>query len=298
MIQSSSDIEFVGMENIEGLINVKHTIPVLANVYVNLSRRRGIHMSRLYRVLMDELFEKKLSWQSSFELMRALILSQQDGSFAESSQTANSSQKVNSISAANSEQKINPNSENAKLQISGRWTKKQTSLVTGLKGLRQYPFRMQWFYSLKKPDDLKIQIRLRLLYSSTCPMSLALSEEVWKQDDVATPHAQRSQAIVVLNLNWKQIKKNKITISEYMDQVIEKLESVLKTPVQTSVKRLDEQEFARLNGKNPMFCEDAVRLLNQEISNWSELQSFQIKVRHMESLHPFDAVAMVRKNKS
>ncbi len=218
--------------------------------------------------------------------MCALILSQQDGSFAESRQTADTKQKTN------------PNSENAKLQISGRWTKKQTSLVTGLKGLRQYPFRMQWFYSLKKPDDLKLQIRLRLLYSSTCPMSLALSEEVWKQDDVATPHAQRSQAILVLNLNWKQIKKNKITISEYMDQVIEKIESVLKTPVQTSVKRLDEQEFARLNGKNPMFCEDAVRLLNQEISNWSELQSFQIKVRHMESLHPFDAVAMVRKNKS
>ena len=32
----------------------------------------------------------------------------------------------------------------------------------------------------------------------------------------------------------------------------------LKTPVQAAVKREDEQEFARLNGQNLMFCEDVL----------------------------------------
>ena len=41
--------------------------------------------------------------------------------------------------------------------------------------------------------------------------------------------------------------------------LINTLEDELKTPVQAAVKREDEQEFARLNGQNLMFCEDAAR---------------------------------------
>ena len=37
------------------------------------------------------------------------------------------------------------------------------------------------------------------------------------------------------------------------------MEAALGTPVQTAVKREDEQAFARLNGRNLMFCEDAPR---------------------------------------
>ena len=40
---------------------------------------------------------------------------------------------------------------------------------------------------------------------------------------------------------------------------IDLAEGALKTPVQSAVKREDEQAFARLNGRNLMFCEDAAR---------------------------------------
>ena len=50
-------------------------------------------------------------------------------------------------------------------------------------------------------------------------------------------------------------------VDEYQDvnpgqlDLIDRIEDALKTPVQTAVKREDEQAFALLNGENLMFCE-------------------------------------------
>lgn len=52
---------------------------------------------------------------------------------------------------------------------------------------------------------------------------------------------------------------NDIQILTYLDS----LEAELKTPVQTAVKRIDEQKFARLNGQNTMFVEDALRIISK-----------------------------------
>ena len=48
--------------------------------------------------------------------------------------------------------------------------------------------------------------------------------------------------------------------------LVDLVENSLKTPVQAAVKREDEQEFARLNGQNLMFCEDAARRLQYEMN--------------------------------
>ena len=65
--------------------------------------------------------------------------------------------------------------------------------------------------------------------------------------------------------------------------------------MQTAVKREDEQEFARLNGANQMFCEDAARRLKGALNKTSRYTDFWIRVEHLESLHAHDAVAMVTK---
>ena len=56
---------------------------------------------------------------------------------------------------------------------------------------------------------------------------------------------------------------------------IDRIESSLKTPVQAAVKREDEQEFARLNGQNLMFCEDAARRLQHELDKSLHRARFQ-----------------------
>ncbi|KUJ91951.1 MAG: putative GTP cyclohydrolase, partial [Pseudomonas sp. 63_8] len=66
------------------------------------------------------------------------------------------------------------------------------------------------------------------------------------------------------------------------------------TPVQTAVKRADEQAFALANGQNLMFCEDAARRLHRTLRQLPQASAFRLKVVHAESLHAHDAVAQSR----
>ena len=66
------------------------------------------------------------------------------------------------------------------------------------------------------------------------------------------PHSQRSYVDTTIRLNDDQK-------SIPVELLISEIETTLNTPVQAAVKRPDEQEFARLNGANLMFCEDAAR---------------------------------------
>src|ERR1700747_1699968 len=75
-------------------------------------------------------------------------------------------------------------------------------------------------------------------------------------------------------------------------EIIDAIEDALQTPVQTAVKREDEQAFALLNGANLMFCEDAARRIQTALANDERVADFWIRASHMESLHPHNAVAV------
>jgi len=104
----------------------------------------------------------------------------------------------------------------------------------------------------------------------------------------ATPHSQRSYAQIKL----------KVTADHALNlsNVINQIEDAVKTPVQSTVKRQDEQEFARLNATNLMFCEDAARRLQSKLESCSDYIDYWVRVNHLESLHPHNAVAIVTKN--
>ena len=102
----------------------------------------------------------------------------------------------------------------------------------------------------------------------------------------ATPHAQRSRADVRVELRH--------AFDELpLGHLIDELERGLATPVQTAVKREDEQAFARLNAENLMFCEDAARRVAAVLSTDPRVERFEATVSHFESLHAHDAVATV-----
>ena len=75
--------------------------------------------------------------------------------------------------------------------------------------------------------------------------------------------------------------------------LVDAIEAALGTPVQTAVKRVDEQAFARLNAENLMFCEDAARRVASVLANDPHIARYDATVAHYESLHPHDAVARV-----
>ena len=75
-----------------------------------------------------------------------------------------------------------------------------------------------------------------------------------------------------------------------MLKLIDRVEAALATPVQTAVKRIDEQTSAARNGENLMFVEDAARRVCVALA--PDYEEVEVKITHMESLHPHDAVAL------
>lgn len=69
------------------------------------------------------------------------------------------------------------------------------------------------------------------------------------------------------------------------------------TPLQTLVRRSDEQEFARLNADNLMFCEDAARKIKATLEQSEWILDYWFKVEHQESLNAHNAVVVDQKRK-
>jgi GTP cyclohydrolase I len=158
------------------------------------------------------------------------------------------------------------------------------------------------------PLGFRFVLGTEVVYSSTCPASAALSRQLIQQqfaDDFtldrsldhatvmawlgsergmsATPHAQRSTA----RLRVRFADGAPIALIDLLDRA----EQALGTPVQTAVKREDEQAFARANASNLMFCEDAARRIHNALLADESIADFSVRIAHHESLHPHDAVA-------
>lgn len=101
---------------------------------------------------------------------------------------------------------------------------------------------------------------------------------------VATPHSQRSYAYVKLTRGGDALPN--------LPELITQLEATIGTPVQTAVKRQDEQAFAKLNAENLMFCEDAARRLKRALERKENVLDYWFKVEHQKSLHAHNAVAI------
>ena len=84
------------------------------------------------------------------------------------------------------------------------------------------------------------------------------------------------------------------TEEEAMNRFLtDEIEQALGTPVQTAVKREDEQAFAELNAANPIFVEDAVRAFAQQLLADPRFGDFRVVASHQESLHSHDAVSLM-----
>lgn len=276
----SSRIDWVGMDQITLPVDfMGESVVAKANVYVNVldPSAKGIHMSRLFLAVGEKLLKQKMTVARLRETMKELVQSQKGLS------------------------------DCARLILRWQQPIQRKALLSDNKGWKTYPMSLQILHS---QGEMQMALSFGVHYSSTCPCSAALArqlvqnafkkqfsssdlhlEEVYNwlgQNQIAAPHSQRSRADVKL-----LFKKN----AESLDVIryIDAIEGALKTPVQTAVKREDEQEFARLNGENLMFVEDALRLMKESLNSFSELENFKIKAHHFESLHQHNAVGVITK---
>ena len=280
-------LDWVGMHGIDLPVRCADgqggtlTVPARVSVQVNLAdpAARGIHMSRLYLALEKSLGEQTLTPAGLCSLMHALVASHADLS------------------------------TRARLRIEYSQMLKRRALVSDNAGWHAYPVTVE---AQLLNEHFSVQLGCEVTYSSTCPASAALSRQLNQQqfdEDfagavpsqravrewlgsergmAATPHAQRSTAQVMVRL----APGFDLPVSELIDTI----EDALATPVQTAVKREDEQAFAKLNAKNLMFCEDAARRIRAALEADKRIAGYRIRAAHHESLHPHDAVAEVSRD--
>lgn len=279
-------LDWVGMSNIALPLNVAsgtgETLQVAASadVAVNLAKAdaRGIHMSRLYLELQHAFTGEVLTPAGLRRVLQTLVDTQAGLSSA------------------------------ARLVLRYEHLLLRPALASEHAGWKRYPVEIN---ARLEDGHLHLGLRFALEYSSTCPASAALSRQInaerfaedfadarpmstavvrdWLASPrglAATPHAQRSRADVHVALRpaFDELP---------LGHLIDELERGLATPVQTAVKREDEQAFARLNADNLMFCEDAARRVAAVLSGDPRVERFDATVSHFESLHAHDAVATV-----
>lgn len=279
-----STLEWVGMSGIHRPVAIKDgqriaQVQSKVQIYVDLGDElaKGIHMSRLYLILDEHSETRPLTTAGLKLLLRSLLESHRDLS------------------------------TRAFVQFDFDYYLRRPALVSDNSGWNAYPVSIRGELI---DGRIALELFLNVQYSSTCPCSAALARQLiqqqfetdfgasgqasveqvheWlgtEQGIVATPHSQRSDARIFVRLA-DGIEHFPIT------DLIDAVEGTLQTPVQTAVKREDEQAFALLNGQNLMFVEDAGRNLKKRLDEDEWLSDFWVRIEHHESLHAHDAVGV------
>ncbi|MGA9420999.1 MAG: GTP cyclohydrolase FolE2 [Rhodanobacteraceae bacterium] len=283
----SGALDWVGMDDIAMPILLagtdEHGVAISARIgaWVNLKQpaARGIHMSRLYLHLDRLLSAEPLTPCALRRVLRDFLQSHADLS------------------------------DRALLRARFDLLLRRPALVSDNSGWKSYPVTIT--ASLER-GDFSLELGCEVMYSSTCPASAALARQLiqrrfdqdfprdgaldhaavrsWlgtEQGICATPHSQRS----IVELRVKLTPGFDLPLVD----IIDRAEAALQTPVQTAVKREDEQAFAKLNGANLMFCEDAARRIRDLLDNDERVSDFWLRATHYESLHAHDAVAVATK---
>ncbi len=279
-------LDWVGMQRIAlplrilGEDSEPLQVAASADIGVNLVQpeARGIHMSRLYLRLQDALSNQAITPAGLRRILHDCIDSQAGLSTS------------------------------ARLTLRYNHLLRRPALASDHAGWKAYPVEID---ARLDAEHLTLSLGFSVDYSSTCPASAALSRQAnaerfaedfsaarplstavvrdWIASErglAATPHAQRSRAEVRVEL---RPAFDELPVVALVDLV----EQALGTPVQTAVKRADEQAFARRNAENLMFAEDAARRVAAVLAEDERVERYQLSVSHFESLHAHDAVAQV-----
>lgn len=280
-------LDWVGMDGIQTRVcfdagdGREQQVAAQVGAFVNLTRadKRGIHMSRLYLLIDRQLGEQTLSSAALENLLRAFLESHAGLA------------------------------DRARISIRFDALVRRAALRSSHSGWRSYPVSIE---ASLDAQGFQLALGSEVVYSSTCPASAALARQLiqeqfgrdfdptqpvdhaavlaWLGSERginATPHAQRSVARLLV--------RYQPGASFDLIGLLDRVEQALGTPVQTAVKREDEQAFALANGGNLMFCEDAARRIQRVLAGDEHLADFHVRVEHQESLHPHDAVAYASK---
>ena len=139
------------------------------------------------------------------------------------------------------------------------------------------------FEGRMKGQNFKFYQGVIVQYASYCPCSAELSKDLQIKGSNGFPHAQRSYANIMIDGE----KDSYI----WLEDIIELVERAIKTLPYPIIKRIDEQEIARIAAENPIFVEDAIRQISSELEKLP-LNDWIVKCTHDECIHTSEAIAV------
>lgn len=128
-------------------------------------------------------------------------------------------------------------------------------------------------------DFLTIYRGVTVQYASYCPCSKALCDNVGK----GIPHAQRSYCDLIIETTYPSIT---------FDKLISTIEGCVINKTYPIIRRVDEQNLAVKASDNTYFIEDLIRRIKNEIDGIDEIDDWFIRLRHEESIHTHNVIAM------
>lgn len=143
-------------------------------------------------------------------------------------------------------------------------------------------------YEYEKQDIFKFYEGVIIQYASYCPCSAELCKTL---ETSGYPHNQRSFAHVLVEVD---VEKGYYI---WLEDIIEAIESKIKTLPYPIVKRTDEKEIARIAIENPLFVEDAIREISNVLNHIDGISDWIVKCIHEESIHTSEAIAVNWKGK-
>ena len=132
-------------------------------------------------------------------------------------------------------------------------------------------------------DEYRFFQKVQVFYGSYCPCSASLCDHLKENNSSGFPHAQRSYAELLV-----EVKDGNVI---WLESLIELIEDAVKTSMFPVLRRVDEQEVARIAAANPMFVEDAIRRIVNAINHQDFIYDWIVRCVHMESIHVSNAIS-------
>jgi GTP cyclohydrolase I len=144
-----------------------------------------------------------------------------------------------------------------------------------------------WFQGQIVNDEFKFYQGVKVQYASYCPCSAELSKDLKENKGCVIqgfPHAQRSFASVTI--------ESQPNTYMWLEDIVSMVENSIATIPYPIIKRVDEQEIARVASNNPIFVEDAIRQISKTLNEVNEIKDWWVKCVHEESIHTHEAISI------
>lgn len=165
--------------------------------------------------------------------------------------------------------------QSAHMEIEFPYFIEKTAPVSGAKSLMEYRCR---FCGENSGDKYDFLLGITVPVTTVCPCSKEVSD--------MGAHNQRS--IVNLKLRFKRFF--------WIEDVIRLVEASASGEVYSLLKRVDEKYVTEKGYQNPMFVEDVVRSVAENLNKDDNFTWYSVEAENFESIHNHSAYAYVEKN--